>query len=62
MREQKRKEAAPSGYEPASAWRDELLTNAFELWLGISRLLAAVQNGPPQAPPPRNRRPVRPSR
>jgi hypothetical protein len=56
MREQKRKESAPSGHDPAgAAWRDELLANAFELWLGISRLLTVVQSGPPQTSPPKRR-------
>lgn len=36
--------------KPDGGWRDELFGNAFELYLGISRLMAALQNGPPRSP------------
>jgi hypothetical protein len=63
MREEKRKDRGSVSSDSASAaWRDELLANAFELWIGISRLLTTVQNGPSQTSPPRHRRPARRSR
>jgi hypothetical protein len=63
MREIKQDEIAPASRDPANvAWREELLNNAFEITIGISRLMATVQNGPLQASPPRKRRLSRRSR
>jgi hypothetical protein len=63
MREEKRKDRrSVSGDSASAAWRDELLANALELWLGASRLMTTVQGGPPQTSPPRHRRPARRNR
>jgi hypothetical protein len=59
MRGEKRKDKAPASRDPnRSAWIDELLADAFEVWLGTSRLLTALQCGPP-SPPRRTKRPAR---
>jgi hypothetical protein len=38
------------------AWREELLSCAFEADLGLSRLIATVRIGPPKSPPPKKKR------
>jgi hypothetical protein len=45
-----------------TAWREEVLSCAFETYLGISRLIATVQSGPLNAPPTRKQRLPRQSR
>jgi hypothetical protein len=57
MRTKKPGERTPYGGEPGfTAWHDELLSCAFEAYLGISRLMAAVRIGPPKSPSPRKKR------
>ncbi|MDO9412800.1 MAG: hypothetical protein Q7T81_09540 [Pseudolabrys sp.] len=43
--------------KPGGGWREEVFGTVFELYLGISRLMAALQDGPPR--PPRKKRPPR---
>ena len=43
-------------------WREEVLSCAFETYLGISRLIATVQIGPSKSPPTRKKRLPRRSR
>jgi hypothetical protein len=63
MRTKKHEEKAPCGSELGGiAWREELLSCAFELCLGASRLMAAVQIGPPKTPSLRKKRLPRRSR
>lgn len=49
---------APCAEAGCTAWREEVLSCAFETYLGISRLIATVQIGP-NAPPARKRLPRR---
>jgi hypothetical protein len=63
MRNGKQKERAISGKEPAGlVWRDELLGNAVEVSIGVSRLIDTLRLGPPQTSPPRKRQLPRRSR
>jgi hypothetical protein len=57
MSTKKHRDRAPCSDELGGmAWRDELLSNVFEVYLGISRLMAAVQIGPPKPSSPRKKR------
>lgn len=63
MRTKKNGESTAPCAEPGCmAWREEVLSCAFETYLGISRLIATVQIGPRNAPPTRKQRPPRRSR
>lgn len=63
MGTKKHRDRAPCGDELGGmAWRDELLSNVFEVYLGISRLMAAVQVGPPRSPSTKKKRLPRRSR
>ena len=53
---------APCAGTGCTAWREEVLSCAFETYLGISRLIATVQIGPPSAPPTRKKQLPRQSR
>jgi hypothetical protein len=46
MHTRKHRDKAPTG----AAWRDDILNTAFEIYLGVSRLMAALQIGPPKLP------------
>lgn len=63
MRAGKRGNRAPCGSDLGfTAWREELLSCAFEADVGISRLMAAVRIGPPKSPSPKKKRQPRRSR
>jgi len=63
MRPGKRGNRTPCSSELGfMAWREELLSCAFEADVGISRLMAAVRVGPPKSPSPRKKRQPRRTR
>ena len=49
MRQRKRKSKAPAaGNLIKGIWRDEIVADVFELWIGISRLMARMRGSQPQ--------------
>lgn len=49
MRQRKRKNKAPAvGNLIKGVWRDEIVADVFELWIGISRLMARMRGSRPQ--------------
>lgn len=47
MRQQKRKSKSPAaGNLINGIWRDEIVADVFELWIGISRLMARMRGSP----------------